>query len=232
MLDPTKKHPMIMPDGTVVKQVVHLQEVIDHPRIDVGEFNYYHNFETLEDYAAYLAPYLFPLSPDRLIIGKFVQIAHGVRFITGSANHAMGGFSTYPFDNFMMCAETTGEDIVAMFEKSGNRGDTVVGNDVWIGLGATIMPGVTIGDGAIIGSRAVVASDVAPYTVAAGNPARPVRKRFDDAVVKALLAVRWWEWPTEKIEENRAIITGDDIDALLALARRTATADAVPGRAP
>lgn len=218
MLDPKKRHPMAMPDGTVVEQVVHLKEVIDHPRIEVGEFSSYHNFEILEDYAGYLAPYLFPLSPDRLIIGRFVQMAHGVRFITSSANHAMGGFSTYAFENFMMGAGTTMEDVIALLEKSGNRGDTVVGNDVWIGLGATIMPGVSVGDGAIIGSHAVVTSDVAPYTVVAGNPARPVRKRFDDAVVNALLDLRWWEWPVEKIEANIEVITGSDIDALLALA--------------
>ncbi|XAT99305.1 CatB-related O-acetyltransferase [Sulfurimonas sp. HSL1-2] len=221
MLDPSKKHPMVMPDGTAVEQVVHLRAVIDHPRIEVGEFSYYHNFEKLENYAGYLAPYLFPLSLDRLIIGKFVQIAHGVRFITSSANHAMGGFSTYPFDNFTMNAETTGAEIAAMFEKSGNRGDTVVGNDVWIGLGATIMPGVTIGDGAIIGSHAVVAGDVAPYTVVAGNPARPVRKRFDEEVIESLLAIRWWEWPTEKIEKNIDVITGGDIDALKRCSRES-----------
>ncbi len=218
MLNPEKRHPMAMPDGTVVKQVVHLKAVIDHPRIEVGDFSSYHNFDILEDYAGYLAPYLFPLSPDRLIIGKFVQMAHGVRFITSSANHAMGGFSTYAFDNFMMGRETTREDIIAMIGKAGNRGDTVVGNDVWIGLDATIMPGVTIGDGAIIGSHAVVTADVAPYTIVAGNPARVVRKRFDDAVVDALLALRWWEWPAEKIEANIEVITGSDLDALLALA--------------
>jgi len=176
-LDPQKKHPMVMPDGTVVMQVVHLKEVIDHPRIEVGAFSYYHNFEVLDDYAAYLAPYLFPLSLERLVIGKFVQMAHGVRFITASANHDMSGFSTYPFRNFTMGPETTGEDIVAMFHKSGSRGDTVVGNDVWIGMDATIMPGVTVGDGAIIGAKAVVTKDVAPYTVVGGNPARPIKKR-------------------------------------------------------
>lgn len=216
-LDPTKKYPMAMPDGTVIKQTVHLREVIDHPRIEVGEFSYCHNFAELEDYAGFLAPYLFPLSLDRLVIGKFVQMAHGVRFITSSANHAMNGFSTYPFWNFMMTPETTGEDIVAMFHKSGNRGDTVVGNDVWIGMDAIIMPGVKIGDGAIIGAKSVVAKDVAPYTIVGGNPAREIRKRFDDEVIEALLAIRWWEWPIQKIEENLMIITGADIRALQAL---------------
>ncbi len=211
---------MVMPDGTVVKQVVHLKEVIDHPRIEVGEFTYYHNFNEMEDYASYLAPYLFRISPDRLIIGKFVQMAHGVRFITNAANHEMRGFSTYPFWNFMMSAETKPDDISAIFQKCGNRGDTVVGNDVWIGMEATIMPGVTIGDGAIIGSKSVVTKDVEPYTIVGGNPARPIRKRFDDATVKTLQSLRWWDWPIETIEANIEVITGGDLTALKALAKQ------------
>lgn len=216
-LDPEKRHPMIMPDGTVIEQVVHLKSVLNHPKITVGDFSYYGGFEKSENYAQLLAPYLFELSLDRLVIGKFVQIAHGVRFITSSANHAMGGFSTYPFSNFMMDARTTGADIVAMFEASGSRGDTVVGNDVWIGMDATILPGVTIGDGAIIGAKSVVTKDVPPYTVVGGNPARELKKRFDDATTEKLLALQWWEWPVEKIEANIATITGGDIDALMKL---------------
>ncbi len=217
-LNPEKRHPMVMPDGTVIEQVVHLRSVLNHPKISVGDFSYYGGFEKADDYAQLLAPYLFELSLDRLIIGKFVQIAHGVRFITGSANHAMQGFSTYPFSNFMMDGGTTREEIVAMFEASGNRGNTVVGNDVWIGMEATIMPGVTIGDGAIIGARSVVTRDVAPYTVVGGNPARTRRKRFSDATVARLLALRWWEWPIERIEANIAAITGNDMEALEKLA--------------
>lgn len=217
VLDPTKRHPMVMPDGTVIEQVVHLNQVIDHPRIEIGDFSYYHNFERLPDFAAFMAPYLFPLSPEKLTIGKFVQIAHGVRFITSSANHDMSGFSTYPFDNFMMTSETTRDDIVAMFEQARNKGDTVVGNDVWIGMDATIMPAVTIGDGAIISARAVVVKDVAPYTVVGGNPAKPLKKRFDGGVIDALLEIRWWEWPIEKIEANLDVIRGGDIGALRAL---------------
>ncbi len=214
LLNSTKKYPMRMPDGTEIKQVVHLKEVINHPRISVGEFSYYHNFDVLEDYASFLAPYLFALSLDRLIIGKFVQIAHGVRFITSSANHAMSGFSTYPFANFRMTSQTTSEEIVAMFEASKNRGDMVIGNDVWIGLDAILMPGVTIGDGAIIGAKSVVTHDVEPYTIVAGNPARMVKKRFDDETIKRLLKIQWWNWPIQTIEDHRDVITGNDIDAL------------------
>ncbi len=214
MLDPSKKNPMVMPDGTVIKTVVQLNQVIEHPRMEIGDFTYFGHLEILEDYAGYLAPFLFPLSPERLVIGKFCQIAHGVRFITSSANHNMQGFSTYPFNNFMMDESTTMEDIKAMFEVSEKKGDTMIGNDVWIGMEAVVMPGVTIGDGAIIGARSVVAKDVPPYTIVAGNPARIVKHRFEEQVIKTLLAIKWWDWSVEKIEANIAAITSSDLDAL------------------
>lgn len=213
-LDPTATHPMVMPDGTRVPTVVHLKSVIDHPRITVGDFTYFGHLSVLEDYAGYLAPYLFPLSPERLVIGKFCQIAHGVRFVTSSANHDMSGFSTYPFNLFTMDETTTMADIEAHFQVPGRKGDTVVGNDVWLGMEALVMPGVRIGDGAIIGTRAVVAQDVAPYTVVAGNPARPVRVRFDAATVEALRRIAWWDWPVAVIEANIGAITGADLAAL------------------
>jgi virginiamycin A acetyltransferase len=214
LLDSNKKYPMTMPDGTVIEQTVHLKEVINHPRISVGEFSYYHNFKLQEDYAEALAPYLFELSLDSLIIGKFVQIAHGVRFITSSANHKMNGFSTYPFKNFMMTSNTANEDIIAMFQESQNKGDTIVGNDVWIGFEATIMPGVKIGDGVIIGAKSVVTKDIKPYSIVGGNPARVLRKQFDDKTINALLGIKWWDWKIEKIEKNIDIITSNDINAL------------------
>lgn len=220
LLNRDKTYPMFMPDGTCIKQTVYLKAVINHPRICVGEYSYYHNFETLDDYAAHLAPYLFALSPDKLEIGKFVQIAHGVRFITSSANHQMSGFSTYPFMNFMMTSQTTNDDVVAMFEAAQNCGDISVGNDVWLGFEATIMPGVSIGDGAIIGAKAVVTKDVEPYTIVAGNPARVIKKRFDDAIISALLTLQWWNWDIEKIEKNHALITGNDVEALMAFSSK------------
>ena len=219
MLDPSKKYPMVMPDGTVIPQVVHLKSVIHHPRIEVGDHSYYHNFSELEDYAAAIAPYIFPLSPERLVIGKFAQIAHGVRFITSSANHAMDGFSTYPFLNFMMTEETTEDDFREFFKTAATKGDTVIGNDVWIGMDAVVMPGVTIGDGAIVSARSVVVKDVAPYTIVGGNPAKLVKRRFPDEVTAALLDIRWWDWPIEVIEKNLRLITGSDIEALQDLAR-------------
>jgi len=205
---------MVMPDGTQIKTVVHLNRVIDHPRIEIGDFTYFGHLEALEDYAAYLAPYTFPLSPEKLVIGKFCQIAHGARIVTSSANHDMSGFSTFPFANFMMTPETGFDDIKAMFDVPGRKGDTVIGNDVWIGMEAVIMPGVTIGDGAIISARSVVTQDVPPYTIMGGNPATPLKQRFNDATVARLLALAWWNWPVDTIEANIDVIMKRDIDAL------------------
>lgn len=203
-----------MPDGTVVKTVVHLNQVIEHPRMEIGDFSYFGHLEELTDYAGYLAPFLFPLSPEKLTIGKFCQIAHGVRIITSSANHDMSGFSTYPFNNFMMTPQTTMEEIKAMFQTPNQKGDTIIGNDVWIGMEAVIMPGVNIGDGAIISSRAVVTKDVEPYTIVGGNPAKPLKKRFDEETTQALLDIQWWNWSVEKIEENIEHIRSADISIL------------------
>ena len=203
-----------MPDGPVVKTVVHLNQVIEHPRMEIGDFSYFGHLEELTDYAGYLAPFLFPLSPEKLTIGKFCQIAHGVRIITSSANHDMSGFSTYPFNNFMMTPQTTMEEIKAMFQTPNQKGDTIIGNDVWIGMEAVIMPGVNIGDGAIISSRAVVTKDVEPYTIVGGNPAKPLKKRFDEETTQALLDIQWWNWSVEKIEENIEHIRSADISIL------------------
>lgn len=216
-LDPFKIHPMVMPDGTVVRQVVHLNRVIDHPRIEIGDFSYYSDFGEVADYAARLAPYLFPLSLERLIIGKFVQIAHGTCFVTSTANHDMRGFSTYPFPTFTMTPETTSADIQAMFQIPGRKGDTVVGNDVWFGMNVTVMPGVTIGDGAIAAAGSVIVSDVPAYTIVGGNPAQILKQRFDDETIAALQRIRWWDWPVETIEANLDAVTGADIDALEAV---------------
>lgn len=223
LLDPAKRHPMTMPDGMVVEQTVHLAQVIDHPRIEVGPFSYYHHFKVLPDYAAYLAPYLFPLSPEKLVIGKFCQFAPGVRFITSSANHNMSGFSTYPFATFMLTPGMTRDDILALFEVPGRKGDTVIGNDVWMGMDSLVMPGVTIGDGVICAARSVITSDVPPYTIVGGNPARPVRRRFDEATIEALQDIRWWDWPAEVIEANHRVISGGDLAALCRVAASVST---------
>lgn len=201
-------HPITAPDGTVITNTVYLQNVIDHPRITVGVYSYASNFTPQTNWAQILAPYLFPISKERLVIGKFCQFAHGTTFITSSANHPMGGFSTYPFRVFR---PETMIDYINLPSR-----DTVIGHDVWIGHNATIMPGVTIGSGAIIASGAVVTKDVAPYTIVGGNPAQVIRQRFSDEIVANLLRIAWWDWPIDRIEANLLAIEEADIDALRA----------------
>jgi virginiamycin A acetyltransferase len=201
-------HPLTFPDGTVHPDMVHLNRVIDHPNITVGDYSYANDFDPSDDWAARLAPYLFPGAPERLVIGRFCQIAHGVRFITASANHAMGGITTYPFGVF---DPATLEGFRDGFE---GLPDTEVGHDVWIGHGALILPGARIGSGAIIGAGAVVAGRVPPYAVVAGNPARVIRMRFGAAEVEQLLQIRWWDWPLERIRAALSALLAADVEAL------------------
>ena len=211
--DPGSLHPVTLPDGTVHRQTVFLNRAIDHPNWDIGDFTYYSDFGEVADHASHLAPYLFEGCAERLIIGRFCQFAHGTRFITASANHPMDGFSTFPFSIFRPETMMDYRDLALL------RGDTVIGNDVWTGYGATVLPGVTIGDGAIVGAKAVVGGDVPPYAVVAGNPARVVRMRFPAETIERLLRIRWWDWPVAAISRHRAAIEGADIDALEAAAR-------------
>lgn len=205
-MNPDVAHPVRLPDGTEIIGTVYLKNVIKHPRIEVGDFSYASSFDPVADWAQQLAPYLFAFSRETLRIGRFCQIAHGVRIITSSANHPMGGFTTYPFRIFR--PETMADYLNLPFS------DTVIGNDVWIGMNAMLMPGITIGDGAIIASGAVVTKDVPAYTIVGGNPAKPIRKRFDDGTIAELLAIRWWDWPQEQIEANLAAIEGADLAVL------------------
>ncbi len=202
------RHPIRLPDGSDHPGTVFLKSVIDHPNIEVGDFAYYSDPEPVADYAARLAPYLYPGAPERLRIGAFVQIAQGVRFITASANHPMRGLSTYPFRVFDPATMAHYSSEVA------ERGDTIVGPDVWLGYEARVMPGVRIGAGAIVGATATVARDVPPYAVVAGNPARIVRMRFDEATIGRLLAVAWWDWPIDRILGALPAIEAGDVAAL------------------
>jgi virginiamycin A acetyltransferase len=154
-------------------------------------------------------PYLYSFSKEKLIIGKFCAIATDVKFITSSANHKLDGFSTYPFA-IMGHGWEKDYDLT----KLHNKGDTIIGNDVWFGYDSTIMPAVKIGDGAIIGSKAVVTKDVPPYAIVAGNPARIVKKRFSDETINELLKIKWWDWPKEKISRNIKAIVGADLKLL------------------
>ncbi|MEO0895290.1 MAG: CatB-related O-acetyltransferase [Bacteroidota bacterium] len=185
-----------------------LKNIITHPNIIVGDYTYYDDFETVENFEKNVK-YLFDFTGDKLIIGKFCMIASDVVFIMNGANHLSESISTYPFAIF------GGDWSEAMEGKSyPQKGDTKVGNDVWIGYGATIMPGVTIGDGAIVATKAVVTKDVAPYSIVGGNPAKEIRKRFSEEQIKELLVLKWWDWPIEKITEHVQNLTGRGIEQL------------------
>jgi len=205
LLDADAIHPITLPDGRVYSDTVYLKNVIDHPRIEVGDFSYFTHSGPPQETAQVLAPYLGHGCRERLVIGKFVQIARGSYFITSSANHPMTGFTTYPFLVFK--PETFGyKDLPVR--------DTVVGHDVWIGHDAAIMPGVRIGAGAIVAAASVVARDVPPYAVVGGNPAAVIRMRYPAEVIIDLLDIAWWDWPIEKIEANLTSLSDGDLAAL------------------
>ena len=194
------------------QSIVYLKNVITRSTIEVGEYTIYNDFvHDPRDFEKNNVLYHYPVNGDRLKIGKFCAIACGARFLFTSGNHAMRSLSTYTFPIFF---EEWGLDAKNIREAWDNKGDITVGNDVWIGYEAVILSGVTIGDGAIIGARAVVTKDVPPYTIVGGVPARPIRRRFDEATVQRLSALRWWDWDAEKIRRALPLIQAGEMDAL------------------
>lgn len=195
--DPNTVHPIPNYENEIF-----VRPTITNPNIVVGDFTYIAETE-FESHVTHL----YEWNNDRLIIGRFCQIAAGVEFIMNGANHKMNCATTYPFFTFDgWDAETPPSDDM------GLRGDTVIGNDVWIGQNATILPGVHIGDGAIIGADAVVGSDIPPYTVAVGNPARVMRHRFDNELTELLLRLRWWDRPIDEIKSLVPLLTSSDLE--------------------
>lgn len=190
------------------KKLCFLKNIIKNPNIIVGDYTYYDDFENVENFEKNVK-YHFDFTGDRLIIGKFCMIASGVKFIMNGANHLTNAISSYPFAVFGNGWENAMEG-----KTYPNKGDLIIGNDVWIGHNATIMAGVTIGDGAIIATNATVVKDVAPYTIVGGNPAKEIRKRFDESIIKKLLQLQWWNWDIEKITENVQNLTGNHIENL------------------
>lgn len=194
------------------KQIVYLQSVVTDPNIEVGEYTIYNDFvHDPRDFEKNNVLYHYPINGDKLKIGKFSSIACGAKFIFTSANHTMHSLSNYTFPIFF---EEWGLDAKNIRSAWDNKGDIVVGSDVWIGYEAVILSGVTIGDGAVIGARAVVTKDVPPYTVVGGVPARPIKKRFDDETIAKLQKLSWWNWDKDKINRNIHNIQNGDIDAL------------------
>lgn len=194
------------------QETIYLKNVITNPNIIVGDYTMYNDFVTDPTlFEKNNVLYHYPINHDKLYIGKFCSIACGARFLFNSANHSMTSLSTYPFPIFF---EEWGLNIKHVANAWDNKGDIIIGNDVWIGYEAVIMGGVTIGDGAIIGTRAVVTKDVAPYTMVGGIPAKPIRKRFSDDIISALIKEQWWNWPEEVIAKNLEAIQAGRIDQL------------------
>lgn len=197
--DPNTVHPISGYD-----KEIYVKPTISNPNIIVGDFTYIADSE----FESHVTNF-YPWSRDRLIIGKFCQIAAGVEFVMNDANHQMSAISTFPFYTLEGWNMEPPKP-----EDMPYKGDTILGNDIWIGQNAVILPGVNIGDGAIIGANAVVAGNVEAYTIVAGNPARPIRRRFDDELISLLLMWRWWDKPIEEIDSLIPLLTSSDLNAV------------------
>lgn len=193
-------------------QTVYLKSVVKRPTIEVGDYTIYHDFlNDPLDFEKNNVFYHYPINHDRLIIGKFCSIACGAKFVFNCANHTLKSLSTYTFPLFFEEWDLQKSDVATAWD---NKGDIIIGNDVWIGYDAVIMAGVKIGDGAIIGTRAVVTKDVEPYSIVGGVPAKEIRKRFAPEVIEKLKSLQWWNWPEDKIQKSLIAIQSGDIDSL------------------
>ena len=197
------------------KQTVYLNAVIKDPQIEIGDYTIYNDFVAgplLFEKNNVL--YHYPIHREKLIIGKFCSIACGTKFLFNCANHTLKFLSTYTFPLFYEKWELEKSNITTAWD---NKGDIVIGNDVWIGYEAVIMAGVHICDGAIIAARAVVTKDVPPYTIVGGTPAKEIRKRFDVEVIQQLLMLKWWDWSTDEIRQCLPYIAEGKLNELLAI---------------
>ena len=194
------------------KETIYLKNVTNIPNIQIGDYTIYNDFiHDPREFQKNNVLYHYPINKDRLIIGKFCSIACGAKFLFNSANHKMASLSTYTFPLFFEEWGLKKENVAQAWDQ---KGDIMIGNDVWIGYEAVILSGVTIGDGAVIGCRAVVTKDIPPYTIVGGVPAKPIRKRFDEETIKELQKIKWWDWPEEKITEKIQAIQAGDLEGL------------------
>lgn len=194
------------------RETVYLKNVVENPNIEIGDYTIYNDFiHDPREFQQNNVLYHYPINKDRLIIGKFCSIACGAKFLFNSANHKMASLSTYTFPLFFEEWGLKKENVAQAWDQ---KGDIMIGNDVWIGYEAVILSGVTIGDGAVIGCRAVVTKDIPPYTIVGGVPAKPIRKRFDEETIKELQKIKWWDWPEEKITEKIQAIQAGDLEGL------------------
>ena len=208
---------MTIPDNKLYPRTndlstIYLKGAITNPNIMVGDYTMYNDVtRDPRQFEKNNVLYHYPINQDKLIIGKFCSIACGAKFLLNSSNHTQRSLSTYPFPIFF---EEWGLDKANVKSAWDNKGDIVIGNDVWIGYEAVILSGVHIGDGAVIATRAVVTRDVPPYTIVGGIPAKAIKKRFDDATIAKLLRLQWWNWPFEKIQHSLPFIMNGEIDKL------------------
>lgn len=194
-------------------QTIYLNTIINNPNIIVGDYTIYNDFvNDPTQFEKNNVLYHYPINQDRLIIGKFCSIACGVKFLFNSANHTLKSLSSYTFPLFF---EEWGLDKKNVASAWDNKGDIIIGNDVWIGYEAVIMAGVHIGDGAVIAARAVVTKDVPPYTIVGGTPARKIRMRFEEETIAKLQQIQWWNWPVEKIRQSLPYIMEGTVDRLI-----------------
>lgn len=194
------------------KETVYLKSVITKPNILVGEYTMYNDFvNDPTQFENNNVLYHYPINNDKLIIGKYCSIACGAKFMFTSGNHKMSSLSTYPFPLFFEEWDLDKNNITDAWD---NEGDIIIGNDVWIGYESVIMQGIHIGDGAIIATRAVVTKDVPPYTIVGGVPAKEIKKRFSEEIIKKLIKIKWWNWTENKIKMNLHHILKGDVDKL------------------
>lgn len=191
---------------------VYLNAVVKDPSIEIGDYTIYNDF--VSDplfFERNNVLYHYPVNHERLLIGKFCSIACGAKFMFNCANHSLKSLSTYTFPLFYEDWDLEKADVASAWD---NKGDIIIGNDVWIGFEAIVMAGVRIGDGAIVAARAVVTHDVPPYTIVGGVPAKVIRKRFDDKVIQKLVTLKWWEWPVGKIRRSLPYLSKGWVDRL------------------
>ena len=192
-----------------VPSVCFIKNVITRPNIQVGDYTYYDDKNGADKFEEHVTHH-YEFLGDKLIIGKFCQIASGITIIMNGANHRINSVTTYPF-NIM---GNGWEKLTPSLDELPFKGDTVIGNDVWIGQNVTILPGVHIGDGAIIGANSIVTKDIPAYHIAGGNPSKIIRKRFDDELINYLEQIKWWDWEEKKIFDNLEILCSNDLEKI------------------
>lgn len=199
------------------KTTCFIKNAVKAPNVFIGDYTYYDSDTAPDEFEKNNILFNYPVFGDKLVIGKFCQIAHGTRFIMGAANHRFSSATTYPFN---IIGGAWAEIAPAHLGELPHKGDTVIGNDVWFGRNCVVMPGVKIGDGAIVAAHSVVTRNVQPYTLVGGNPARFVKKRFDDDLIALLQELKWWDFPPEQLADFLPHLVSPDLEKLKTVIKR------------